>query len=126
MVYEVGPRFTEQAVSALKKELVDIVRNESIVRRLYPQNQAVTVDEGNYIYYKILEQDNTQYGFELQARDFSRFATKKVSEAIPVHQGDLQFTRHEVAHGNKDILKVDTRIQETIKQMNQDTSWKTP
>lgn len=113
-------RFTEAAVSGLKKELVDIVRNESIVRKLYPQYKGVTPSDGNYIYYKIIEQDNTQFGFELQQREFSRFATQKVSEPIGIHQGDLQLTRHEVSIANKDIFNVDSRIQETIKQMIDD------
>ena len=112
-----GEIFTEQAVSVWKKDLVDKIREQSVARKLYPQIQAVLPSDGNYIYYKVIEQSNVQYGFELQARKFNKYGTEKVSTAIPIHQGDLQFTRHEAARAAKDVLKVDARVLNTIEDM---------
>ena len=109
--------FTEAAVSAWKADLVDIVREQSIARKLYPQDQAVSAADGNYIYYKIKEQSNVQYAYELQSRKYNKYATEKVSTAIPIHQGDLHFTRHEASRAAKDVLKLDTRVMNTIEDM---------
>lgn len=117
MSYEVGVEFTEEAVSAWRKDLVDIIRSQSIARKIYPQQQAVSVSDGNYIYYKILEQSNVQYAFELQRREFNKYGTKKVSTPIPLHQGDLHFTRHEAKRAARDILPIDARVLNTIEDM---------
>ncbi len=111
--------FTEEAVSTWKKDLVTVIREESIVRKLYPQNQAVTPADSNYIFRRIVEQSNIQYGFELQSRKYSKYATKKESTQIPLHQGDLHFTRHEAERAAKDVLKVDRRVLEMIEDMVQ-------
>lgn len=111
--------FTEQAVSAWKKDLIGVIREQSIVRKLYPQNEGVTPADGNYIYYKIKEQSNIQYGFELQRRQFSVYATEKVSTPIPLHQGDMTFTRHEAKRAAKDVLKLDRRVLEMIEDIVQ-------
>ena len=111
--------FTEEAVSAWKKDLIGVIREQSIVRKLYPQNQGVTPEDSNYIYYKIVEQSNIQYGFELQSRKFSKYASQKNSVAIPLHQGDMTFTRHEAKRAAKDVLKLDRRVLEMIEDMVQ-------
>jgi len=117
MSFEEGVQFSEEAVVMLKKDLVDIIRSESIVRKLYDQNQAVTAAKGDYKYYKILEQSNVQYGFELQRRKYNVYGTKPVSVPIPMHQGDLHFTRHQVKKAAGDKLKIDGRIRNTIQNM---------
>jgi hypothetical protein len=110
-------QFTADAVTALKAELVDIIREQSIVRKLYPTDQAVSFADGMYKYYKIHEQDNTQYGYELQQAKYSKFATEATNVPIPIHQGDLHFTPTEIARANKDVLTVDERVRETINQI---------
>lgn len=117
MSFEEGVKFTEEAVSAWKKDLITIIRSESIVRKLYDQNQAVTAAKGNYIYHKILEQSNVQHGFELQRRKYNVYASKKMEVPIPIHQGDLHFLRHEVVRAAGDKLPVDRRVMETLQSM---------
>ncbi len=112
-----GEIFTEQALSKWKLDLIDIIREQSIVRKIYPQNEGVSPEDGIFIYYKELEQSNVQYGHEIQARKFNKYATEKVSTAIPLHQGDLTFTRHEAKRADRDILKIDKRVLNLIEDI---------
>ena len=110
-------QFTEAAVTAWKADLVDIVREQSIVRKLYPQDEAVTYSDGNYVYYKIGEQSNVQYGYELQSPKFNVYDTEKTLVAIPLHQGNMHFDRHDAMRAEKDILTLDMRVMNVIENI---------
>lgn len=109
--------FQEQAVTKVKAQLVDIIRESSVARRLYPQLEGVSASDGNFVYYKMKEQDNTQYAYELQNRRLSKYASQKVSTAIPIHQGDLHFTRHEIGRAAKDVFPMDARLRQLVESL---------
>lgn len=111
-------RFQEDAVTAWRDQLVKMIRDISVARRLYPVNQAVTAADSMYTYYKIHEQSNIQYGFEIQASDLNEYATEKVSTAVPILQGDMVITRHERARAAKDVLPLDARVREMVDDLN--------
>lgn len=103
-----------------RKKMVDILRDESLARRVFPVGPSIPVWQKETQYFEVSEDDNTQYNLDLVAPKYSRFAAIEKRPRIPVHQGDLGYDRHRVAALRSDILKLDERQKKTVKQINQD------
>ena len=112
--------FQEQAITAFKQEVVDIIRETSIAFKIYPLNQAVEPSDSHFTYYKAKESGQVQYAFELQTPMVNKYATEKVITAIPTHQANIAFSRHEAARARKDVLNLDARIRFLIEDMVDD------
>jgi hypothetical protein len=110
-------RFTEAAVSAFRQELVDLIREISVARKIFPVNTAISADQNTYIYYTINEKSEIQYNYELTTPQYNRYATTKTTVAIPIHQADLALSRHEKGRAEKDILTLDRRTRELVADM---------
>ena len=109
--------FQEQAIEVFKAQLIDIIRNQSTIRQIIPENTALAPSQNEYSYYKKKEQDLTQFNFEVSTPKYSKFATEEVNVAVPYIQGDLAFTRHEVDRLTRDVLPLDSRINELVGQL---------
>ena len=112
--------FQEDAITAFKQEVVDIIRDESIAFKIFPLNEAVEPDQSHFTYYKAKEQGKVQYNFERQTPLWNKYATEKVITAIPYHQANIGFGRHEAAQARKDVLNLDARIRFLIEDMVDD------
>ena len=113
-------RFQDEYVAVFREQLVDIIREQSVAYKLYPVNQAITASDNTYVYFKMKEQSNVQYGYELRTPLYNKYASERVTTAIPVHQADLFFDRHEKGRAMKDVFTLDARTRQAIEDMVED------
>ena len=113
-------KFQEQAIAAYKAEVIDIVREVSTVRKIFPVNEAIAASDNTYVYYKLKESSQIQYNYEAVTPKYNVYATEKVSEPIPYLQGDLSFSRHERGRLAKDVVPIDIRTRALIADLNEE------
>jgi hypothetical protein len=100
-------------------KLVDIIREISYARKIFPVDTTVPIEAKVGEYWEVEEDDNVQYNFDLVAPEYSRFALLEKNPVIPVHQGNLAYTRHELKRAAKSKLPVDMRQRLLMEQINQ-------
>jgi hypothetical protein len=114
-------QFQVEAQRHVYSEAIDVLRDNTIARQIFPVEQVLSVDQNLYKYYKVTEQSNTQYGHELQHPRYNRYTTTATTVAIPLHQQDLQYTRHEYKRAQKDVFNLDARKRAALEDlMDQD------
>lgn len=112
-------RFEQATYKFDTKKLVEIIRAISYARDVFPVDTTVPIESKLGEYWEVEESDKVQYNFDLVSPDYSRFALIEKNPAIPVHQGDLSYTRHELKRANRSKLKVDMRQRLMMEQINQ-------
>lgn len=103
-----------------RDKMLDVIRELSFVRIGFPVGPSIPVWQRETQYFDITEQDNIQYNLDLVAPNYSRFSAQEKRPAVPIHQGDLEYKRHEVQALGSDILTLDRRQRETLAQMVND------
>jgi len=98
-------------------KLVDIIRDMSFARAVFPVSKPVPIEKKRGSYWQIGETDETQYNFDLVSPKYSRFDLIEKNPAIPIHQGNLGYTRHEVKRLNNSKLPVDQRQRLVLEQI---------
>ncbi len=99
-------------------KLVDIIRDMSYARKVFPVGESIPVEMKRFAYWDITEEDRTQYNFDLVSPEYSRFAALEKNPAIPIHQGNLAYKRHELKNLGRSVFKLDARQRAAMEQIN--------
>ena len=109
-------RFQEQATNIDTGKLVDIIKEMSFARKVFPEF-PVGVEDRVANFYKVKEHSGVQTSLDLSAPNYSSFATEKVPNILGIHQADLAYDRHDLKRAARDILPVDSRQRLAIEEI---------